>query len=139
MPTTILYNLKILTVVQISVGMAFSLLVAWVWGVELGASFAIGSGLMLANISLLAWTSWRLIEKKPVAWTVIIIVIKYAILLGSVFFLARTRWFDTLGAGLGVASFVLAVLLSSIISTRASAANIERIKQKKRRKQNSLE
>ncbi len=88
----------------------------WIGKSQLAASFAVGAGLMLANLLALAWTSWRMFTKKPVALTVGVIVIKYALLLGSVFYFARSSWFDSIGAGLGIGSFVLAILGSAVVS-----------------------
>jgi hypothetical protein len=56
--------------------------------------------------------------KKSIAWTVMIIVIKYAVLLGSIFFLARTNWFSPLGAGLGILSFIVAAFILAVRSYR---------------------
>jgi len=83
---------------------------------QLGASFMVGASLMLANLVAIAWSSWRVLTKKPIASTVLIIVIKYALLLGSVFYFARQDWFRSLGAGFGIASFILAIMGSAILT-----------------------
>ena len=80
-------------------------------GPQLGASIAVGAGLMLFNVIILGWSWHRLIAKKSIAWTVMIIVIKYAVLLGSIFYLARMNWFSLLGAGVGISSFMMAALI----------------------------
>jgi len=132
MPTTIFNSLRAITILQIAISLMGSLSF-WALGQpQLGASFAVGGALMLANVLAIAWTSWRLVEKKPIAWTVIIIVIKYAVLLGSVVFFARTNWFDSLGAGLGVASFLIAILGAALLTTKSAEARIEKIRLKKK-------
>jgi hypothetical protein len=115
MPKTIRKALKVLFLVQIVVSVAGTGLFTFIYDPQLGASYAIGATLMTANLALLAWSSWRLIAKKSIAWTVMIIVIKYAVLLGSVVYFARASWFSSFGAGLGVASFVLAALVSATL------------------------
>jgi hypothetical protein len=111
-------NLNQLAFIQIVVGAAAAVFAGWLFGPRLGASTAIGAGLMLFNVVFLGWSWQRLMAKKSIAWTVMIIVIKYAVLLGSVFFLARTNWFIPLGAGLGILSFVVAALILALRSYR---------------------
>lgn len=84
--------------------------------VQLGASIAIGASLMLFNVIILGWSWHRLLAKKSIAWTVGIIVIKYAVLLGSIVYLARLDWFRPIGAGIGIASFILAALVLAVRS-----------------------
>ncbi len=118
MPTTIYQNLKTLLLIQVLIGVGLGLILAYFAGLQLGASFAVGAGLMTGNLALLAWSTWRLIAKKSIAWTVTIIVFKYGILLGSVVYFAQASWFNTLGVGLGVSSFVLAALLAAMIQKK---------------------
>jgi len=108
-------NLKQLALLQFLLGAAFAGLGVYFSGPRLGASIAFGSGLMLFNLVALGWSWQRLMAKKSIAWTVLIIVIKYAVLLGSVYYFARTDWFSSLGAGLGVASFMFAALVLAAI------------------------
>jgi hypothetical protein len=103
---------------QFLIGVALSIAVGLIWGFQLGASFAVGVALVLGNLLVLAWAWWRLFEQKTIAWTLLIIVIKYAVLLGSIIILARMAWFRVLGAGLGVSSFVIAALVWAVIMQR---------------------
>ncbi len=116
--STAIRNLKTLALIQGIVGAALSLLVTVIWNLQLGASFAVGSSLMLFNIVLLGWTWWRILAQKTIAWTLVVIVIKYAVLLGAIFHLARTSWFSSVGAGLGISSFVLAALFYAVVSEK---------------------
>lgn len=79
-----------------------------------GASFALGSGLMGFNLLILAWTWARVFDKKSIAWTVVIIVIKYAFLLGSIVILSRMRWFEPLWVAFGIASFLVSISLNAV-------------------------
>ncbi len=114
MPATILNSLKSMAVYQLAIIVIVTAGLVIAGRAQLAASFAVGAGLMLGNLGALAWSSWRSVAKKPVASTVLIIVIKYAILLGSVFYFSRMDWFSAFGAGLGIASFILAILGSAI-------------------------
>jgi len=117
MPTTL--SLKNLALIQLFTGAALALGAALFGRPQLGASIGFGAGLMLFNVILLGWSWRRLIEKKSIAWTVGIIVIKYAVLLGSIVYLARLEWFSPLGAGIGIGSFVFAALLFAILTKNA--------------------
>lgn len=125
MPTTIFNSLKYMAIFQ----GAIVLLVGggmWFSGrPQLAASFAVGAGLMLGNLMALAWSTWRVLAKKPVASTVLIIVIKYALLLGSVFYFARMPWFSSAGAGLGIASFMLAILGSAFAAPKVPDEKVD--------------
>ena len=110
MPSQNLQNLRALVAFQILIGATFTGAICSFVNLQLGASFAVGAGLMLVNLLLLGWSTWRMFAKKSIAWTTMIIVIKYAVLLGSIFVLARSSWFSLVGAGLGIASFLIAVL-----------------------------
>ncbi len=70
------------------------------------------------NVVLLGWSWARLLQKKSIAWTVMIIVIKYAVLLGSIYILAQESWFMPLGVALGIGSFVMAALLFGLFDRR---------------------
>ena len=95
---------------QLFFGVLFALLAGLFGSVQLGASLAFGAGLMLLNVGLLSWSTWRMFAKKSIAWTSAVIVIKYAVLLGALFYFSQTGWFDLFGIALGIASFLIAVL-----------------------------
>ena len=105
-------SLSILLILHVAIGLIFTGLLSWLQNLQLGASFAVGSALMLSNLIFLAWSTYRTIAKKSIAWTTVIIVIKYAVLLGSLIICVRSPWFDLFGAGLGFASFLISVLLT---------------------------
>ncbi len=104
-------SLKQLAAIQLVVGAVIAGVASLASSLQLGASVAIGASLMLGNLVLLGWSWQRLMDKKSIAWTVAIIVIKYAVLLGSIVFFARTAWFSPLGAGIGIASFMISALV----------------------------
>ncbi len=108
-------SLKQLAAIQALMGAALAGIVAAVSSPQLVASIGIGAALMFGNVLALGWSWQRLMSKKSIAWTVVIIVIKYAVLLGSIVFFARTTWFVPLGAGIGIASFMFAALVLAAI------------------------
>lgn len=113
--TTLTQNLKLLALTQLLVGALLSPVLGFFGSFQLGASFAMGAGLMLLNVGLLAWVWWRILTQKTIAWTLIVIVIKYAVVLGTIYDLARREWFNPVGAGLGIASFIIAALVTALL------------------------
>jgi hypothetical protein len=83
-------------------------------GLQLGASSMVGVLRMAFTLAVMGWSVHRLLEKKSIAWTVSIIVIKYAVLLGSIYILTSKSWFIALGYGIGLTSFVLALLVFAV-------------------------
>ena len=59
----------------------------------------------------MAWSVWRLLNQKTIALTITVIVIKYAVLLASLYYLAQCDWLQPLGVVMGVFSFTLAALI----------------------------
>ncbi len=112
-PPVIKLSLKSVLIVQGLVGILLSGAIAAVWSFQLGASFALGMAIMWLNVLLLVWVWSRVLAKKSFALTSLIIVVKYTVLLGAIFFLSREAWFHVLGAGLGMASFILSVLIQA--------------------------
>lgn len=125
--TTPTPSLKLLALIQLVLGAALAAL-AMLWNFQLGASMALGAGLMLFNLIGLGWSWHRLMAKKSIAWTILIIVIKYAVLLGSIFYLARQEWFNPLGAGLGISIFMVAALIMALVFHRQSGKLVENSK-----------
>lgn len=109
------HNLRLLIFVQFVVGILITGAAIRFGGLQLGASTAVGAVLMLANMVLLAWMWHRLMNQKSIALTAGVIVIKYALLLGSIFYLTRTPWFSPFGAGLGIISFLVAAVIFAVI------------------------
>ncbi len=110
--------LRQLVLIQLGIGLVISALTAALSSPSLGVSVMVGASLIASSVALLGWTMNRVLAKKSIAWTVSIIVIKYAVLLGSIPLLMRTNWFSPIGAGIGVASFVLAALGVALIDDK---------------------
>jgi hypothetical protein len=85
---------------------------------RLSASVAAGSGLLLFSVASLAWVWWRVLNQKTVAWTTLIIVIKYAVLLASLYFFTRTDGLDVIGLGIGVGCFMISALIWALLEQR---------------------
>lgn len=105
------YSLKSLVLVQSALATALTMAVAAALGPQQGASYGLGSLLMLTNLLLLAWIWSRYLAKKSIAWTVVIIVGKYTVLLSAIFLLSQRAWFHVLSSGLGMVTFVTACLV----------------------------
>jgi hypothetical protein len=103
-------SLKSLVAIQFFLGAAFAAAVAWLFGLQLGASFGVGALLMLSNLLVLGWVWSRILAKKSFALTLLIIVVKYTFLLGAIFVLTQTAWFHVISGGLGMATFIMTAL-----------------------------
>lgn len=115
-PPVIRLDLKTVVLVQSAVAAVLTGLVALIWDLRLGASFGVGMVMMWANLLLLVWVWARILAKKSFALTSAIIVVKYSVLLGAIFFLTREAWFSVLGAGLGMAAFIMSALIQAGIA-----------------------
>lgn len=113
-------NLKLshILVSQSLVGVAASLVGAGIWGVQLGASIAIGATMMWVSVVLHGWLWHFLTVKNSIAWSVMVIVFKYAVLLESIYLLSQTQWFSFLGLGVGIASICLTALITLLIDRK---------------------
>ncbi len=111
-------SLKNLLLFQFAVGLGLTLGVFLLWGPQPGASYGLGTLIMFLNLILLAWVWGRLIAKKPIAWTALLIVIKYTVLLGAIFFLSQAAWFHVLSAGLGMVTFIMTSLAQVAFTNR---------------------
>ena len=81
-------------------------------------SFGAGALAMLISCLGMAWSTWRMMDptqsglaQKRFALTAAIIVIKYAVLLGSIYYLTQCDWLDPLGFAAGIFSFMIAALM----------------------------
>ena len=108
-------SLKSLFFIQCTIGASLAAAVWLRFGPQLGASFGSGALIMLANFVLLAWIWSRFLAKKSIAWTIMIIVIKYTVLLGAIFLLTQKAWFHVLSCGLGMATFVMTALVQAAV------------------------
>lgn len=115
MTTSIRQNLKTLALCQLLFGTILSIAVGLIWGFQLGASFAVGAALMLLILTFLVITVWLSVAQKSIAWNVIVIVIKYPVLLGSIVLLMRSDWFSSTSAALGITSFLVAALAWAVL------------------------
>jgi len=113
-------NLKKLLGVQLGAGLVFISAATAIGGLQLGASFALGFAIMLGNLLTIGWLLDRLFRKKSFAWCTMVIVIKYPVLLGAIFVLAREPWFHLVGVGLGLASCVFTALIQGAVENTNS-------------------
>jgi hypothetical protein len=100
--------------IQAAVGIVCAALVFYFGDSRLAASLLLGVANMTFLLVMLGWSIHLMLEKKSIAWTVSIIVIKYAVLLGSTYILAQASWFRAVGYGVGLSSFVVAALIFAV-------------------------
>lgn len=111
-------NLKLLFLIHLFIALVISGYLFVRHGFQLGASFMLGSGLAALSVGMVALSTWLTLAKKSIAWTVMIIVIKYAVLLGSIMILSHKSWFNSMGVGLGIASFIATALTFAVLQQR---------------------
>lgn len=114
--TTQALGLRRLLTLQLVVGAVLTGAAAGFAGIQPAVSFAAGALLMVLNVAVLGWAWNRILEKKSIAWTSGIIVIKYAVVLSSIVLLSRRPEFHAVAAGLGIGSFVIAAVIAALAS-----------------------
>ena len=107
--------MKKLFVIQ-SILLAGGSLLAWCvidsW--HAAASFAVGAGLVFLNVVLLAWAGSRLMQKKRLALSILVIVFKYAILGAILYKILKTTWVQPMWFCAGVGTLMLASLAMAL-------------------------
>jgi uncharacterized membrane protein (GlpM family) len=87
------------------------------WLIEdphLAASFGLGALAMGLSTAVMGWTTVRTMQQKTFALTALIIVIKYAVLLGTLYYVSQTEWLRPFALVCGVASFMISALLFAV-------------------------
>ena len=102
--------MKFVIGIQALVTVVGALLLWQLAGSQQGASFAVGSGVIVLSFYLLGIGYGLIFKKKMIALAISIIVFKYAILGIIIFAIAKLLWFDPLWFSMGVASFVLSAM-----------------------------
>lgn len=82
------------------------------------ASFAVGSGLIFANVAVLAFVWFFVIQKKLIALSLMIIVFKYAILGVIIYKLLSYEWLNKGWLCVGLGSLVVTTLIYGIFSPK---------------------
>lgn len=124
MPTIPAPSLRLFLILQFLIGGLLALSGTRLGSPQLGASIGAGAALVLLNTALIGWIWRRLMAQKTIAWTMLVIVIKYAVLLTSIYYLTRLDWFNPIGAGVGISSFMLAALALAYFFKRAEFGNL---------------
>ena len=106
--------MKLFIWIQVAITVLGSLIIAETHTPEGAASFAAGSGLILLNIFSLVFTWSRVIQKKLVALSLVIIVFKYAILGFIIYKLLGTQWLHQGFFCVGLGSLVVTTLIYGI-------------------------
>lgn len=89
-------------------------------GFSLAASFALGALVMGLSTATMAWTTARMMAQKTFALTAAIIVIKYAVLLGTLYYLSQTDWLRPFAVVCGVSSFMISALIFAVFERKES-------------------
>lgn len=92
-----------------------SLLVLFFSAWQSALSFAAGSGLVLVNLLLLTYLWTAMLNKKLIALSLVIIVFKYALLAGLIYWIAKEGLLDLQWLSLGLATLVITSLVSRTV------------------------
>ena len=103
-------NLKLFALIQLGVTLVGSLILAEGRDNQSAASFALGAGLVLANVMATVFVWSRVIQKKLIALSLTIIVSKYAILGIIIYKLLSLPWVHQMWLCAGLASLVVSTL-----------------------------
>jgi hypothetical protein len=109
-------HMKLFIIIQAAVTVLGAIVLGEGRGAESAASFAIGSGIVLANVMSLAFVFQKLIQKKLIALSLSIIVFKYAILGIIIYKLLSLPWVDRLWLCVGLASLVVSSLFFASVA-----------------------
>ena len=109
-------NIKLFIMIQFAVTLIGALILAEGRDVHSAASFAAGSGIVLANVISLAVAWSRMIQKKLIALSVSVIVFKYAILGIIIYNLLSLKWVDKMWLCVGLSSLVVSALFYASVA-----------------------
>lgn len=86
------------------------LLLLFLHGWRVAASFGLGALVILVNVALMAWAWNRILRKKLVALALSLIVFKYAILGAILYQILKTPWVSALWFCAGIGTLMLAAM-----------------------------
>lgn len=72
--------MKLFLIIHSAITLIVTLAIYFLYAPHQALSFVVGAVLMLVNLLTIAWSWKNILAKKLIAWSVAIIVIKYAIL-----------------------------------------------------------
>lgn len=86
--------------------------IALFMGPQSGASFLAGGLLIVAELASLIVIAQSLIRKKSIALTFVIIVLKYPLLAGVIYYLTRSSFLEPAWFLIGIGSLIVTALVS---------------------------
>ena len=108
-------SLKCIYLIQTALVFVSAIIIWWVdWGILPG--FLGGAALMTINFSLLVWLWQRILSKKPIATTLGLVVIKYAVLGTFLYVFVSKLRVEVVPFFVGVSTIGGSILLASIQS-----------------------
>lgn len=97
---------------QTGISLLFAGLIAAFFDPYSGASFLAGGLLIVGELASLMVVAESLIRKKSIALTFVIIVLKYPLLAGVIYYLTRSSFLEPVWFLIGIGSLILTALVS---------------------------
>lgn len=124
-------NLRWLLLGHVGLSLGLSILLRIYAGSDYAWSYIAGSITVAVSFVGMAWSSWRMLDpegagQKSIAPTVSLIVIKYAVLLGLVYYVTRQDWLRPVGFAVGIFTFSIAALVYAVGDSRKEKLNLGR-------------
>lgn len=107
--------MKLINKIHLLLSILASIVIAYLYGINAGLSFVLGSGLIIANINVLSFLLGGSNEQISVAWSSFIIVSKYAVLIALVYFLISSDALSTNFVAAGFVSLILSLVIYALI------------------------
>lgn len=107
--------MKAIIYIQASLIILGSLLVLFLKAWQPALSFGAGSSLVLVNLLLLTYLWTAMLNKKLIALSLLIIVFKYALLAGLIYWIAKQGLLDLFWLSIGLATLVITSVISRTV------------------------
>ena len=104
-----------LLITQLSITLIPSIIIYGLMGSQPAKSYLYGSGLILLNLCAKKWLWSRIVKKKLIALTAIVIVIKYAIFGGIIYYLLKDQQTQVIWLLGGLSTLLISTLVLALV------------------------
>lgn len=97
--------------------------IASFWGLYVATQVAVGVGISVISTYFYGLMAWTIIVKKNIAWMGVVVVIKYSILIASIYFVWTYCHLFFVVLGL-TAQLIISALLVAVVKSRQKSENL---------------